>query len=679
MVEVFKSAACATQRQAAPRQRGTSCGASQGGIGSARFGGGSCNRSPAKRGRQQPRSSRRAPVGVSQLAMIERLQAKLGRLAEGYETLGSSGTTCGGSTGYQARLSSDIDSRAPLNAGRPAVSVRCHSQKPPARTYESFLSDEDSRLATATFGSGQRTRRPPPSQSAGAKLSARQAARGGHSPRGRDPLASVDGALRNLRHTMANLPAGSALASCVSSAGASCRRSSSTPSSASVRDVASQTSHDCDTGAVEAATLDPQELSQRSASRVAQTGLRSTSVQREGACLKEPEFREMSTAPRAQPASTPAGSGHQGPLASRLAQFAPPVPPDSCTVAGTLLAEARKELRALDTTAGRAGAACLAAAPLAEVLRREAAAELTQLEVMHWRDGGSGVALAMGVFTQRVTALRAAAAQALMLLEEALGVGSGERVAGETNCKPARDQAIADGAADSVSVPMRQSALLCAASAESSMSCESAYHGHALGMVVGEHTGPSLGHPALAMPPEGSGGVLLPCDDSTLKEADPRALDFSGPPLAAEVSFECHNGLGTAISPASPAGARVAAQTSPASPPSSPEFAAALGGLAADMRDALNRIRSARLQRECHANSGDDLSQAICLGPLATGLPASSAMPATAAAAAAAAIAAQSPPPLPPSASQALDTCGGLPASYAVNAQRESIPRQLWG
>ena len=109
------------------------------------------------------------------------------------------------------------------------------------------------------------------------------------------------------------------------------------------------------------------------------------------------ELLEMTAAPRAQFASTIARGGHQGILASLLARSAPPVSSDSSTFAGVLLAEVREELHALDAAAERAGATCHAAAPLVEVLRRQVAAELTQLEVMRWRDGGSDVALAIGL------------------------------------------------------------------------------------------------------------------------------------------------------------------------------------------------------------------------------------------------------------------------------------------
>jgi len=134
-------------------------------------------------------------------------------------------------------------------------------------------------------------------------------------------------------------------------------------------------------------------------------------------------------------------------LASHISQFAPPAP-GAGSVAAAMLAEAREELGALAEAAECAAASCLESAPLAEALRSTVLRELAELEefAAHaFVDSGEGDPGAC--LPRRITELRDAAAQGLLMLQGAMRHGASPPAAAAAGEGATRHGASPPGAA----------------------------------------------------------------------------------------------------------------------------------------------------------------------------------------------------------------------------------------
>lgn len=132
------------------------------------------------------------------------------------------------------------------------------------------------------------------------------------------------------------------------------------------------------------------------------------------------EDEPSSTSAEWQRPAPPAVAQHPH-LAAHLAGSAAPLPPSGGTVTAALLAALQEELTSLASAASRASMACEQSAPVAKALRVEVLRELDRLKA-------SELALQQhGCCTRelptRVVELRAVAAKALDLLEDALAAG----------------------------------------------------------------------------------------------------------------------------------------------------------------------------------------------------------------------------------------------------------------
>lgn len=281
-------------------------------------------------------------------------------------------------------------------------------------------------------------------------------------------------------------------------------------------------------------------------------------------------------------------------LASELSEFVPPAPTAS-SLSAALLAETRDELETLAKAADRAAATCLASAPLAEALRSAVMRELAQIEIKQAAMASQPDGVSDFSLHQRIIELRASAAQGLELLRGALESTPAVSTAnvpavGADDCQPTSPPPAFASLPRSLGSPQRPT--VCSATAlpqQRDLSNQMPF-------------GVSQAAPRAASPlPRASGRRQLSAQafQSPLPSIYPSAAPDGPPsstPLGSSAQVLRSGGYGSPVagSPAASAAARLAPPGSGDAPPLSPPLAAALGGVAADMRQALSEIRSAR-------------------------------------------------------------------------------------
>jgi len=248
-------------------------------------------------------------------------------------------------------------------------------------------------------------------------------------------------------------------------------------------------------------------------------------------------------------------------LASELSEFAPPPAPTFAAISAALLAETREELDMLAKAADCAATTCLASAPLAEALRTAVMRELAQLEAKQATMSLQADPFEEAALRQRISELRASAAQGLELLRGALKNSPAFQAEAQSPCTTT--------SLPPSTSPASMANLQVPAQAFTSLS----------------------GFRSPDFPPVLHGAHPMP---AAPRAASPLPRACTRPWNDAIVPGTPPHGVVQSCVDTPPPGATAALQGSASTNSLSPPFALALGCVVADMRQALSEIRLAR-------------------------------------------------------------------------------------